>query len=61
VFIYSGLFGVGSFLYGRTPQALAFTVFFGVSALGLTRLLPLVWGSGGKAGGGATTAPVAGD
>jgi SSS family solute:Na+ symporter len=44
VFIYSGLFGVGSFLYGRTPQALAFTVFFGISALGLTRLLPLVWG-----------------
>ena len=46
VFVYSGLFGVGSFLYGRTPQALAFTVFFGVSALGLTRLLPLVWGQG---------------
>ena len=45
VLIYSALFGFGSFLYGRTAQALTFTVLFGASALGLTRVLPLVWGS----------------
>ena len=48
VLIYSALFGVGSFLYGRTPQALIFTVLFGISALGMVRVLPLVWGSAGK-------------
>jgi len=45
VLIYSALFGFGSFLYGRTVPALAFAVLFGASALGLTRVLPLVWGS----------------
>ena len=45
LFVYSALFGAGSYLYGRTPQALVFTVLFGASALGLTRLLPKVWGS----------------
>ena len=45
LFVYSALFGTGSFLYGRTAQALVFTVLFGVSALGLARLLPMVWGS----------------
>ena len=40
VLIYSALFGVGSFLYGRTVAAVAFTILFAVSALGLTRLLP---------------------
>ncbi len=46
LFVYAGLFGVGSFLYGRTGTALAFTALFGLSALGLVRVLPLVWGSG---------------
>jgi Na+/proline symporter len=46
VLIYSALFGVGSLLYGRTAAALAFTALFGASALGLTKVLPLVWGSG---------------
>ncbi len=45
LFVYSALFGTGSYLYGRTPQALVFTVLFGASALGLVRLLPMVWGS----------------
>jgi Na+/proline symporter len=45
LFVYSALFGTGSYLYGRTAQALVFTVLFGASALGLVRLLPLVWGS----------------
>ncbi len=45
VFVYSALFGTGSYLYGRLPQAVVFTVLFGASALGLTRVLPLVWGS----------------
>ena len=45
LFVYSALFGTGSYLYGRTPQALMFTVLFGASAIGLVRLLPMVWGS----------------
>ncbi|HXY19126.1 MAG TPA: sodium:solute symporter family protein, partial [Gemmatimonadales bacterium] len=45
VLIYSALFGFGSFLYGRTAQAATFAVLFGASAVALTRVLPLVWGS----------------
>ena len=45
LFVYSALFGTGSFLYGRTPQAVVFTLLFGASAWGLTKLLPMVWGS----------------
>jgi solute:Na+ symporter, SSS family len=42
-FIYSALFGVGSALYGRTPQALVCAVVFVVSGLGLWRILPRMW------------------
>jgi Na+/proline symporter len=45
LFVYSALFGAGSYLYGRTPQAVTFTVLFGLSAWGLVKLLPMVWGS----------------
>jgi SSS family solute:Na+ symporter len=45
VFVYSGLFGVGSYLYARIPQAMAFTVLFGISAIGLIRLFPHLWPS----------------
>jgi hypothetical protein len=45
LFVYSALFGAGCYLYGRTPQAVVFTLLFGFSAWGLVKLLPLVWGS----------------
>ncbi len=43
VFVYSALFGAGSFLYGRTPQALTWLALFVGSGLGLVRLLPRLW------------------
>jgi Na+/proline symporter len=43
VFVYSGLFGVGSFLYSRTVQAAIFLILFGASAIGLSRLLRSLW------------------
>lgn len=43
--VYSALFGTGSYIYGRTGQALLWTVVFVVSAGGLWRLLPKMWGS----------------
>jgi len=44
-FIYSALFGTGSFLYGRTSQALIFLAVFTVSGIWLIRLVPKLWGS----------------
>ena len=44
-FIYAALFGVGSFLYGRLPQALMWLVVFLASGGGLIWLLPRLWGS----------------
>ena len=44
-FIYSALFGVGSALYGRTPQALMWLVVFGLSGVSLYRIMPKLWGS----------------
>ena len=43
-FIYSALFGTGSALYGRTPQAILWGVVFLVSGFGLLRLVPRMWG-----------------
>jgi Na+/proline symporter len=43
-FIYSALFGVGSALYGRMPQAAVWAVVFAISGVGLWRLLPKMWG-----------------
>jgi len=43
-FIYSALFGTGSVLYGRTPQAILWAVVFLVSGFGLLRLVPRMWG-----------------
>ena len=42
-FIYSALFGVGSFLYGRMPQAAVWTGLFVASGLGLLKLVPGMW------------------
>jgi hypothetical protein len=44
LFVYSALFGAGSYLYGKTGQGLMWTVVFVVSAAGLWRLLPRMWG-----------------
>jgi Na+/proline symporter len=44
-FIYSALFGVGSALYGRTPQAAMWLVAFVVSGVTLYRIMPSLWGS----------------
>jgi len=48
LFVYSALFGAGSYIYGRTGQALMWTVVFVVSAAGLWRLLPKLWGTGDR-------------
>jgi hypothetical protein len=42
-FVYAALFGAGSFLYGKTAQALVWAVFFVISGVGLARLLPRLW------------------
>ncbi|MEO8634175.1 MAG: sodium:solute symporter family protein [Gemmatimonadales bacterium] len=47
-FVYSALFGTGSFLYGRTPQALVFLSVFTVSGIWLLRLVPKLWGSSAR-------------
>jgi len=43
-FVYAALFGAGSLLYGRTPQALLWLAIFGLSGVGLLRLVPRMWG-----------------
>ena len=50
LFVYSALFGTGSYIYGKTGQALVFTVVFIVSGAGLWRLLPMMWGAGETSG-----------
>ena len=47
-FIYSALFGTGSYLYGRTSQALLFLAVFTVSGLWLLQLVPKLWGSSAR-------------
>ena len=44
-FVYAALFGVGSFLYGRMPQAMVWLAVFVVSGGGLLHLVPRLWGS----------------
>ncbi len=45
-FVYSALFGTGSYLYGRTAQTLLWLVLFLGSGAGLIRLVPRMWGKG---------------
>lgn len=45
VFVYSALFGAGSFLYGKTAQGIVWLVLFVISTWYLTRLLPQLWSS----------------
>jgi Na+/proline symporter len=42
-FVYSGLFGTGSLLYGRMPQFAMWLVVFVVSGVGLSRVLRGFW------------------
>ena len=49
-FIYSALFGVGSALYGRTPQALMWFAVFALSGVSLYRIMPKLWGSSARGG-----------
>jgi Na+/proline symporter len=42
-FVYSALFGSGSFLYGFMAPGLVWSVIFVVSGIGLIRLLPAMW------------------
>jgi Na+/proline symporter len=49
LFVYAALFGTGSYIYGRTGQAMMWTVVFVASAAGLWKLLPKMWGSGDRA------------
>ncbi len=48
-FVYSALFGAGSFLYGRTPQGLVFLGVTLASGWGLWKLLPALWSGAGRA------------
>ncbi|HVB32261.1 MAG TPA: sodium:solute symporter family protein [Gemmatimonadaceae bacterium] len=48
VFVYSALFGTGSILYGRRPQAEMWAVTFVISGLWLLRLVPRMWASPGS-------------
>jgi SSS family solute:Na+ symporter len=47
LFIYSALFGVGSALYGRLPQAAMWAVCFVVSGVGLLRIVRRMWAAQG--------------
>ncbi len=42
-FVYSALFGTGSFLYGRSTLGLFWLVIFVVSGIGLLRVVPRMW------------------
>ena len=54
LFVYSALFGTGSILYGRTPQAIMWIVMFVVSGIGLLMVVPRLWsGAGSEAANGA--------
>jgi Na+/proline symporter len=56
LFVYAALFGTGSILYGKWPQAWMWIVVFVLSGGWLTRLLPRMWGKGTATGGGTETA-----
>ncbi|MBP2647866.1 MAG: Na+/solute symporter, partial [Gemmatimonadetes bacterium] len=42
-FVYAAMFGTGSILYGKWPQASMWIVVFVVSGASLARLLPRLW------------------
>jgi Na+/proline symporter len=42
-FVYAGLFGTGSFIYGRTAQGLVWLAVFVAAGLGLIAIIPRLW------------------
>jgi hypothetical protein len=42
-FVYAGLFGTGSFIYGRTTQGFMWLAVFVASGLGLIAIIPRLW------------------
>ncbi len=42
-FVYAGLFGAGSFIYGKTAQGIVCAAIFVLSGFALSRLLPRLW------------------
>jgi Na+/proline symporter len=46
-FVYAALFGAGSLLYGRGVQAAMWCAVFLLSGLGLLRVVPRMWSTGG--------------
>ena len=50
LFVYSALFGTGSFLYGRTAQGMMWLVVFVTTGAGLARLLPRLWEGSSRVG-----------
>jgi solute:Na+ symporter, SSS family len=42
-FVYSALFGAGSYIYGNTTLGIVWTAIFVASGLGLVKLLPKLW------------------
>ncbi len=46
-FVYSALFGTGSFLYGRTGTGIAWLVTFLITGVSLWRIMPKMWQSEG--------------
>lgn len=49
LFVYSALFGTGSFLYGKTGLGVAWLVVFVVTGAGLAVLVPRLWSRGAAA------------
>ncbi|HEU4786640.1 MAG TPA: sodium:solute symporter family protein, partial [Gemmatimonadaceae bacterium] len=55
-FVYAGLFGAGSIIYGRTVAAIVWGVLFVASGLVLVRVIPQLFGGGVATAGGETSA-----
>jgi SSS family solute:Na+ symporter len=55
MFVYAGLFGTGSLIYGRISQSILWAVLFVVSGVVLTRVVMRVWASEPELVGGETS------
>ena len=56
MFVYAGLFGTGSLIYGRISQSILWAVLFVISGVVLTRVVMRVWASEPELVGGETSA-----
>ena len=59
MFVYAGLFGTGSLIYGRYPQSALFAVLFVVSGIVLLRVVMRVWSAEPDLAGSETSAVAA--